>query len=123
MRLLLDEHIPRSIERLFTERGHVVMRAPGGASDLDLVASADRDGLIVVAADRHFRLHITRNPNRDRRRFTRAGLIKVPGEAHIAIERVAKFIEVIEFLFEACQLDDDKRLIIEIRPTSVHIDF
>ncbi len=120
---LLDEHTPRSIERFLAERGHRVMRAPGGATDNDILAAAERDGLVIVTADRDFKAAITRNPSRGRRRYTQAGLIRIEGEADKAIVRLRLLIDVIERLYLTCQQQEDKRLIVHVRATSVWIDF
>lgn len=90
---------------------------------MDILAAADLDGSVVVTADKHFRANLTRNPAKDSGRFKRAGLIKIVGEADKATVRLTRYVEVIERLYESCQREEDKRLIVEIRRSTAWRDF
>lgn len=123
IRCLLDENTPRSVEIFLKNRGHDVVRAPGGASDDDILAAAELDGRVIVTADKDFKNAIKRNPAQDSGRYKQAGLIKIEGEADQAIVRLTRLIEVIERVYESCQRESDKRIVMHIRRSTVWIDF
>src|SRR5713101_4476732 len=123
MDLLIDECVPESVAKVFSDRNHsiaYVSRELGQKSPDRIVAeTADQNGLILVTWNvRDFRrLGISRRPPNNQQRYRRAGMISFLCDEAQGARRTAQVMESIEFEFSQALRRPDRRLLI-----SVYID-
>jgi len=60
LRFLLDEMIPRSIERLLKNRDHQVIQPPPSMSNSEIIAIASGEDAIIITADKDFIMHVSK---------------------------------------------------------------
>src|SRR5690606_16766681 len=103
MLLLIDENVPNSVARLFSERGHDVRYVrdllPGGTPDPVIATVGDRLSAVVVTWDRDFERLVKRIPEGNRTRFRRLGRISFRCNEVRGRALLERWIEMIEFHF------------------------
>jgi predicted nuclease of predicted toxin-antitoxin system len=123
MRLLIDENVQDSIARLFRDRGHEVSLVRDvflrGEADPVIAQLGDSLGMIVVTWDKGFRQLAKRAPHGERQRFRNLSRLTLRCNQARAVERVQRYLELIEFEFDQAQRRGDKRLLVEITETTI----
>ncbi len=126
MRFLIDEDVPLAVAEYIQNRGHEAIQAREvlvrGSHDWVLANHAHANKLIVVTWNhKHFARHIKRRPHEDQIRYPDAGRISFTCPKPVGVERLRRYMPVIELEYALVQNDDDKRLIVEIRTEDVVI--
>ncbi|WP_443018093.1 DUF5615 family PIN-like protein [Sphingomonas sp. 37zxx] len=123
MTFLADECVTESVSQFLEERGHEVIRAkqkiPEGTQDPIVAKVAEDLSAILLTDDADFNTVASRRPNGQRRRFRKLSRVHLACKHSQAIHRIAAAITLIEFEYEIAQERDDKRMIIELKPTLV----
>jgi predicted nuclease of predicted toxin-antitoxin system len=120
MLLIADEDVPRSVIDFLRSRHDVLLATETfmpAAPDATIAAGANEREAIVVTCDRDFDRLIQRN----RLRFRLAGRITLRCGQARARMRLEQVIDLIEFEFQRRQAFQDKRVIVEVRDSSVVI--
>lgn len=112
-----------SVCSFLEERGHNVIRArekvPEGTPD-PIVAKVSEDlSAILLTDDADFNTIVARRMDGQKRRFRKLSRIHLACKHSRALERISAAITLIEFEYENAQSRDDKRMILEIKPTLI----
>lgn len=119
---LVDEQLPiDQVRPMLEQRGYLVTRAMRGSSDPSIMARAERIGSVVVTADTWFLDELLRYPPGHRRCFTRAGVVKVPGEWAMARRRIADYLPIVEAVYELRRTQPDQRVAIDLSQRWIRI--
>jgi hypothetical protein len=122
MLFLADEHVEFDEARdILGSRGHILQRGKPRDEDLVLLAAAERDGAIMLTADRWFYTQL-RRVGHVRSIYRRAGVVRLPGEWAAAAAALRYWLPLIEVAYELMQEKRDKRLVVEIRSSTILID-
>lgn len=118
----VDEHLPvRSLSSILSARGHRVTPVQVGFKDPAIVVTAEQLGAVIITADTWFLKQLYRLPAEHRRRFTRAGVVQVPGAWDIARPRIVEYLPVIEAIYRLRRGQERARIGIDISGTTIHI--
>ena len=117
LRLFLDEGVPDSVAKSFTEAGHAVIYlrdaiAPGSPDQL-VCAAAEANDAILVAFDSDMRA-LARRHGIGHRRFRKLSLIKLSCRESQGAERVTQAMSLIEHEWAYSEGSPDRRIFIEI---------
>lgn len=116
----LDENQPvHLLSRILTSRGHQVRPVQVGEKDPSILRSADEDGAVIVTADKWFARELYRFPSGHHQRYFRAGVIQVRGVWTIDGPNLALWLPVVETVLAVRRSQEDYRMAIELRPTTV----
>ncbi len=112
--------VPNSVRDYLEAQGHEVFRVQEhvlrGATDRAVVAAASELQAIVITWNRrHYRTLITRSDSRSLREFPHAGLVSLEGEYTKGVDTLSRWIRRIEAEFSFRQIEDDKRVIVEVK--------
>ena len=126
MLLLVDECVPESVTKFFRERGHVVRLVrelfPPRTPDPIIAKKADDMSAIIVTWNtRDFRKLVARIPEGNAACLRRCGRICFRVKEQEGRRYAEKWIDDIEYHYEKAQRERDKRLLIEITATGMHI--
>jgi hypothetical protein len=117
-----DEHIDhREAQEFLGARGHVVVRVRIGAKDPTVLTTADRNHAILLTADKWIYTQL-RRLDHVHSIYRHAGVIRVPGEWPEAATRLRYWLPLIEAAYDLMQDQRDKRLVVEIRSSTILID-
>lgn len=120
---LADECVAESVSTFLEERGHEVIRAkqtlPEGTEDPIVAKVAEDLSAILLTDDSDFRVIAARRPDGQRSRFRKLSRVHLACKHSQAITRIAAAVSLIEFEYEVAQARDDKRMILEIKPTLI----
>ena len=117
-----DEHLPvLALGRILTARGHTVKAVQVGFKDPSIIVTAEAMGAVIVTADKWFLRELFKQPRGRPGRFTRAGVVQVPGEWGAAQECLEMYLPLIEVAYEVNLGRADSRLGIDLSGTTVHI--
>lgn len=105
---ILDECMPLASFRTFLEqRGHTVYGVgeafPSGSPDQSVLAAAEQLSAVVVSTDFHWRGLLNQAAPGNKARTRRAGRVLFNCDHHVAIDRLAALIDVIEREYELAQ--------------------
>ncbi len=126
MRFLIDEDVPLAVAEYIQRREHEARQSRDdlvrGSYDWVLADYAHANNLIVVTWNhRHFAKLIKRRPQGGQIRYPNAGRISFTCPKPVGVERLSRYMPVIEQEYALVQNDADKRLIVEIRTEDVVI--
>lgn len=114
-RFIIDENIPSSINKWLRTTGHEVIEAVeaihAGASDLEIIAYAERNAALIVTLDQDF----VRLYRRDRNGF---GVIVI--RTHPPTPSKVK--ELLSLLLSKVDIDTHSNELIFVTDTEIHIE-
>ena len=117
LKLFLDEGVPDSVGRVFSEAGHDVIYLRDalvpGAPDQLVCAVSEANDAILVALDADMR-QLAQRRGIGNRRFRRLSLIKLSCRESRAAERVKNAMSLIEHEWNIGLQGRDRRIFIEI---------
>ncbi|MBI3979397.1 MAG: DUF5615 family PIN-like protein [Chloroflexi bacterium] len=119
MLLLIDECISKGVADFFRERGHDVLLVREhfgqGTKDTIIALGSEEIGAVIVTENQRDFKKLVDVPLGERARFRRLGrLVFVKCRVHYRVKRLQQLIESIEFEYEQCQAQSDKRYLFEI---------
>lgn len=122
MLLLIDENVPNSVAKVFSDRGHVrfvrdILAA--GSPDPVVATIGDRLSAVVVTWDRDFERLVSRMPEGNRTRFRRLGRISFRCNEVKGRQLLEKWIAMIEFHYEQAVSQPDFRMMVQIQESGV----
>lgn len=117
LRFFLDECVPDSVGRVFSDSGHVVifLREAGatGSPDPLVCALAEANDAILVSLDGDMK-QIARNEGVSKGRFAHLSLLKLSCEAIHAAIRAAEALTLVEHEWMVPRQAGERRLFMEI---------
>jgi hypothetical protein len=121
---LVDEDVPSSAVEFLAARGHRLCLVTDvllpGSPDAIVARWADESAATILTCNgKHFIPLLSRASRHGPRKFRRAGLAVVPRVR--SRERRADFVDLIELEDERPQRNGDRRVLIDIRDTTVRI--
>lgn len=118
----LDEHLPaHTLVPILTARHHDATPVQVGFKDPAILVTADQVGAVILTADAWFLRELFRFPSGHRQRFSRAGVVQVPGEWSTARRRIVDYLPVVEAVYRMRQQHPDRRLGIDLSGATVRI--
>jgi predicted nuclease of predicted toxin-antitoxin system len=122
--LFLDEGVPVSVGRCFTEAGHKVIyfkeAAVSGSPDQLVAAVSQENDAVLVAHDGDMR-KIAQRRGVGQRRFRKLSLLKLSFRETRAAVRVNKAMSLIEHEWQLASDSSDRRIFIEIGDSVIRI--
>ncbi len=120
MRFLIDENVPLYIADYLQSRGHEVLQSRDevlpGSKDYVLAQYADANRLIVVTWNhKHFTKLIKRQPQEGSVRYPNASRLSFTCPVENGMNRLERYITLIEQEYQVAQECEDTRIIIEVR--------
>lgn len=123
MLLLIDENVPNSVAKVFSDRGHDVRFVrdilAAGSPDPVVATIGDRLSAVVVTWDRDFERLVSRMPEGNRTRFRRLGRISFRCNEVKGRQLLEKWIAMIEFHYEQAVSQPDFRMMVQIQESGV----
>ena len=123
MLLQIDENVPRSVAKVFADRGHEVRQVIDillpGTPDPVIAAVGDRLSAIVVTWDRDFEELVERIPSANKGKLRRLGRISFRCNEARGAPLLGRWIEHIELHHAKAALDHDIRMIVQIQDSGV----
>jgi len=120
---LADECVAESVCEFLEKRGHGVIRAkqtiPDGTQDPIVAKVAEDLSAILLTDDADFKIIVARRQDGQKRRFRKLSRVHLACKHSQAINRIADAITLIEFEYEIAQDRQDKRMIVDIKPTLI----
>ena len=125
MRLLLDEHIPTSVEDFLRSTGadveRVVQLLAPGATDRIIAILGEHRRAIIVTEDRDFDRLIPLVPKGHRREFRELGRISLQCKVTQMVPRLTQLWPYIAMAAERAAAKGNRRLIVAVRATQIVI--
>jgi hypothetical protein len=127
MRLLLDECVPDAVARVFRERGHEVIlaREVALAATPDPAINADAevlDAIVVTWNRKDFKADNRRKPDRNVRRYKRAGWIIFKCPEPQGEHRLRQLMPEVEFCYARSRARGDRRFMMEIHSERYYVE-
>ena len=117
-----DEHLPvMALGRLLTARGHTAKAVQVGFKDPSIIVTAEEENAVIITADRWFLRELFKQPRGNPGRFSRAGVIQVPGEWSAAQACLLTYLPLIEAAYAVHMGQTDSRLGVDLSGTTIHI--
>jgi hypothetical protein len=118
MVLVIDEHVPESVAAFFRGRGDAVIYAREallpGAEDATIAKLADEKHGLVLTCDHDFDALISRAPKGNKLRFRYAGRLSLHCKPRTFVDRLERFMPVIDAEAHQAASRPDPRVIIEL---------
>jgi hypothetical protein len=122
MLFFADEHIRLIDARAILEpRGHTLRPVVIAEEDFTILEASEEEGAVILTADRWFYTQLRRT-GRIRTAYQRASVIRIPGEWRVAAPLLRYWLPLIEVAYDQVQQTRDKRLVVEIRSSTILID-
>jgi PHD/YefM family antitoxin component YafN of YafNO toxin-antitoxin module len=117
-----DEHLRfDAAQTIVAARGHSLVRVLVTEKDPMILAAAERDAAVILTADKWFHTQLRRTGH-IRSIYRRAGVIRVLGEWPAAAILLREWLPLIEVAYDLMQQKPDKRLVVEMRSSTILID-
>jgi predicted nuclease of predicted toxin-antitoxin system len=124
LRLFLDECVPDSVGRVFSDAGHhvIYLRDAGarGSPDPLVCTLAEANEAILVSLDGDMK-QLAKENGISKKRFINLSLIKFSCETVKAAQRAADAMSVIEHEWRRSRDHDGRRVFVEIYPGTISI--
>jgi hypothetical protein len=119
---LVDEYLPVwNVRPLLEAHGHAVAPVRVGVADDNIIGMAEREGAIIVTADKWFLQELFRFPPDHPSCYRAAGVIQPPGTWAAARVRLATYLPIIEVLAELRSTQPDRRVAIDLSRREIRI--
>lgn len=101
---------------------HRLVVVATGTQDVEILHSAENQGAIVITSDVWFLKELFRLPATDRKCFTRAGVVQVPGEWEKVQGRLTEYLPLIEAVYRITRgRSGNQRIGINLAKTEIRI--
>ncbi len=119
----IDENQPAHFLRaILGARGHQTTAVQVGFKDPAILVTAEEEQAVVITADTWFLKELYRVPITSKRnRFTRAGVVQVPGTWAEVRPRIMDYLPVIEVVYQLRLGHSDQRLGVDLCGSTIRI--
>jgi hypothetical protein len=109
------------VRPLLEARGHAVKPVQVGVADHNILGMAEREGAIIVTADKWFMQELFHFPPDHPNCFHAGGVVQVPGTWAAARVSLATYLPIIEALAELRSTQPDRSVAIDLSRRVIRI--